>query len=185
MGTISLISALGAANSQAFQFDGTNALDFFPVAIFDSANPTNPSLGAITIQGVQYRTELWDVGDEKTIKWELNHNYKDGTDLELHIRVFPTTDNAGTVNFEYEYFIEHVDGTTDAGTTVNLTATIAANDKTNNIGQYLNAVISGTSLVNGDMIIGVMSRTTGTYADDVAPLEFGLHGAIGQLGINF
>ena len=176
---------VGVDDIQKQKLDGTNAIDFFPVAVFDSANPTNPSLGNITIQGVTYRTELWDIGDEKTIKWELNHQYKDGTDLELHIRIFPTTDNAGTVNFDFEYFIENVSGTTAAGTTVSLSATIEANDKTNNIGKYLSVAIDGSTLVNGDMIVGVMSRQTGTYGDDVAPLEFGLHGMVGQTGQNF
>ena len=180
---LELENIIGATQAK-FTLSGDNSIDVFPVVVFDSTNPTNPSLGSITIQGVTYRTELWSVGDEKTYKYEINHQYKDGANCELHCRVFPTTDNLGTFGFEYEYFVLHADGTTSAGTTVTLSGEFSTGDKTANIGQYINAVIDGTSLVNGDMLIGVFSRSTGTNSDNISISEVGLHIPVGQTGKN-
>jgi len=176
-----LETIIGAEQS-AFTLSGDNSIDVFPVAVFDSSNPTNPSLGSITIQGVTYRTELWDVGDEKTYKYELNHQYKSGENCELHCRVFPTTDSLGTFSFEYEYFILHVDGTTSAGTTVTGNGAFETGDKTANKGQYVSMPINGASLISGDMLIGVFSRSTGTNSDDVSISEVGLHIPVGKTG---
>ena len=170
---------------QGYKLDGTNSIDIFPIFTFDTTNPTNPTLGSITIQGLTYRTELWSEGDQKTIKWELNHMYKSGEDCELHARIFPTNDLSGTFSFSFEYYVLHVDGTTSLGDTVVMSGSFDAGDKTANKGKYVNAVIDGTSLVSGDMLIGVMTRDNLSYNDDVSPSEFGLHIPIGKQGDNF
>ena len=72
---------------QGYKLDGSNSVDAFPVYIFDSGNPTNPSLAAFTIQGLTYRTELWAIGDEKTVKVELNHFYKNGEDAYAMVKI--------------------------------------------------------------------------------------------------
>lgn len=186
MGVDTLRSELGTASSQGYKLDGTNSIDVFPIFTFDPQGATSPDYGTITIQGVTMPTDLWDDNEYKTVKFELNHEYKDGSDCDIHTRVFPTDDTAGTIAFEFNYFVMHVDGTTSAGATKTLSGTIEANDKTNNIGQYLSAVISGTSLVNGDQLIGTFKRlATGTYGSDVSIMEIGCHIPVGQTGRNF
>lgn len=177
-----LTNSVGVDDVQKIKFDGSNSVDVFPIFIFDSSNPTNPSLGNITIQGVTYRTELWDEGDEQTVKFELNHEYKSGEGVELHCRVFPTNDLAGIVEFSYEYFVLHVDGTTDSGSTESGSATFAVSDKTNNIGKYISIPLTGTNLVSGDMVIGIFSRSNNSYNDEVSISEIGLHIPVGKTG---
>lgn len=167
---------------QGYKFDGTNYIDVFPVLVEDSTNPTRPSTGTITIQGVTIRTELWSEGDNQTVKFELNHEYKDGGNIEFHMRVFPINDNAGTVNYSYTFFVTHVDCSTSVGGVATGTATFEAGDKTLNKGQYVSMAFDGTNLVAGDMTEGVLKRETGTYASNVSKSEFGCHIPIGQTG---
>jgi len=173
---------IGATRDE-FLLDGSNEIDFFPVIISDPLGGSAPDQGNITIRGVTFATLLYAVNETQGVKIELNHNYKSGGHVDIHCRYFPVNDNAGTVNFSYNYFIMHVDGTTSAGTSVNLAQkTIVAGDKTANKGQYSKFVLSSSTFVSGDMIIGGFKREAGTYGSDVAIMEIGCHGAVGKAG---
>ena len=168
-----------------FSLSGDNLVDMFPVFMFDPQGANTPDYGTITIRGITIPTDLWAVNEYITVKCELNHTYKSGTNIQPHIRLFPVNDNAGTVNFECAFFIQHADGTTMAGTTTTLSGTITAGDKTANIGQYLSAWIDGSTLVDGDMLIGTLKRVAGTYGSDVALTEIGIHAPVGRTGRDF
>jgi hypothetical protein len=174
-------SIIGAITSK-FKLDGSNYIDMFPVFKYNLIGSSTPAQGSITIRSVAMASEDWAINDNVSVHVELNHTYKDGTAIEPHIRLFPTTDAAGTVNFTYTYFVLHKDGTTSAGGVVNFTGTFVTNDKTNNIGRYLSAIIPGTGLVYGDMLCGALKRITGTYSPVVCLFEFGVHAAVGRTG---
>lgn len=177
------ITEIIGTSREEFLLDGSNEIDFFPVIISNPLGGTAPDAGNITIQGVTFATVLYAVNETQGVKIELNHMYKAGGHVDFHIRFFPVDDNAGTVNFSFNYFILHVDGTTTAGTLVNLAEkTIVAGDKTANKAQYAKIDLTATGFVSGDMIIGQFKRTAGTYGSDVAIMEIGCHGAVGKVG---
>lgn len=170
---------------QNTSFDGTNAVDLFPHFTFDSRIQDNPDVGTITIQGVTIPCELWAVGEFKGFAVEVNHNCTPLPYLNPHMRVFPTDNNAGTFSFDFEWFVQHVDGTTSAGTTLNIAGEVSANDYQNGIGQYISGLIDGTGLVSGDILVGVVTRGAGTYTGDIAPTEVGMHARVDSLGDTF
>ena len=181
-----LSEILGTSTGQEYKLDGTNSIDVFPTLSYVPQGVGAPDSGTITIQGVTYPTALWADGEYIGVSFELNHQYKSGGDCEMHARVFPVNDNAGTVVFTYQYYVLHVDGTTSAGDTLTLSGTITAGDKTANIGQYINAAITGTNLTEGDQLVGVFTRdASGTYGSDVSLTEIGVHIPVGQTGTNF
>lgn len=186
MGFTDLKTELGSDVQQKYKIDGTNYIDVFPIFTFEPNGAVSPDYGTITIQGVTMPTDLWADNEYIAVKFELNHEYKDGENCDIHTRVFPVNDNAGTVVFEFDYFVLHVDGTTSAGATATLSGTITAGDKTAEQGQYISSMIDGTNLVNGDQLIGTFKRdSSGTYGSDVSLMEIGCHIPVGQTGINF
>lgn len=175
---------IGATQAN-FTLSGDNNIDVHPVFAFDPSGASSPDYGTVTIQGITYPTQLWAENEHLTVKFELNHEYDNGGRVDIHARLFPINDNAGTVNFEFQYFVQRSDGTSAAGETLSLGTTIEANDKTNNIGRYMSALLDTTNRVSGDMIIGTFKRVAGTYGSDVSVSEIGMHIAVGATGDNF
>ena len=166
------------------KFDSTNYIDIFPVIEDDPNGGKAPDSGLITIQGVEFPTNLWAVTEYRSYKFELDHACSNGAGIqyEPHIRLFPVNDNAGTVSFTYDYFFLSVDGTTTAGGSCTLTGTIVSGDKTANKGLYITCTIDATNVSGGDQIVGVLTRDAGTYGSDVAICEFGIHAPVNKTG---
>lgn len=181
--TRALSDILGAPELNT-KFDSTNFIDLFPVIDEDPIGGSSPSTGTITIQGVTFPTRLWDEGEFRTYKFENGHNcdFGAGITFQPHIRVFPVDDNAGTIQFTYAYFFVGVDGTTTAGGTCTMNGTILSGDKTANKGVYLPCLLDATPMQGGDQIVGVLTRTSGTYPSKVAPTEFGIHAPVKSTG---
>jgi hypothetical protein len=181
--TRDITDILGAPEADT-KFDSTNFIDLFPVIDEDPLGGSNPSTGTITIQGVTFPTRLWDEGEFRSYKFENGHHcdFGAGITLQPHMRVFPTNDNAGTIQFTYDYFFLNVDGTTTAGGTCTMNGTIVAGDKTANKGIYISCLLDATNMQGGDQIVGVLTRTAGTYASKVAPTEFGIHAPVKSTG---
>ncbi len=185
MGTVTFNSLIKSAAIYDSYLDGSNGIDIFPIFVFDPAGAGSPDYGTITIQGVTFPCELWAENEYIAPQFELNHMYKAGARVDIHCRLFPVDDTAGTVNFEFNYFILHVNGTTTDGAAVTLAGTIAAGQKTANTGNYIDVLLDATDLHGGDQIIGTFKRTAGTYASDVAVMEIGMHIGVGKTGYNF
>jgi hypothetical protein len=115
--------------------------------------------------------------------FELQHDYKEGTDLYPHLHFLPVNANAGTVKFFLEYYIRE-------DNRVKLTATISATKATNSIAweELLLAfpAITGTSLKIGSQIFFRLYRVptdaADTYNSDVALATVGIHYQIDTLG---
>jgi len=116
---------------------------------------------------------------------ELQHDYKEGTDLVFHIHWAPTTANSGNVKWQLTYTIERDNtGTIASGT---LSAVDAA-DGTAWVPTRVDlGTVTGTSLQIGDQIQCRLFRDPSdgddTYGDDAAlAFTFGYHYEVNTLG---
>lgn len=116
---------------------------------------------------------------------ELNHNYKEGTDLSFHIHWCPTTAGAGNVKWNLEYYItaRNGSGTKATGTLSVVVATSGTAWDT--IGTVI-GVVSGTNLEIADQISLRLYRDPGdaqdTYASDAAVKTYGYHYQLNTIG---
>jgi hypothetical protein len=183
---------LGTSTKQEYQFNGTNFIDVFPIKVNDSGRPTSPNYGDVVLAGKTIRAELWSEGDFQGYEYELNHQYKENGDCGLHCRVFPINDLAGTFEIEFDYIINSIDiatkiiSTRSGGTAV-MSGTFNAGDYTAGKGVYAIATIDGVALnlKQGEMLQGNVTRNNGTYANDIAVSEIGLHIPVGSTGQKF
>ena len=159
---------------------------------FDPTIITNPS-GApdvITWRGSgNYVAVAFDGGSSveqvQGIK-ELQHDYKEGSDLKIHIHWAPSTVGAGNVRWQCEYEVIRTgqvaaitSGTVNVVTSADGTAW---EQKAVNIG-----TITGTDLKIGDQIALRLFRDpndgSDTYADDaVIAFTYGIHYQVDDLG---
>jgi hypothetical protein len=115
--------------------------------------------------------------------FELQHDYKEGTDIYPHAHLLPTTSASGTFKFFLEYYIRRAN-------TLKLTATISASMATNSIAweelRLSFPVITGADLKIGDQIFfriyRVPTDATDTYTADVALSTFGIHYLVDGFG---
>lgn len=110
---------------------------------------------------------------------EIQHDYKEGTDLEVHIHWSPSTTNTGNARFTFEYTVSNMStGTFGATTTL---AQVQAGSGTINKHQYLSiGVISGTGRKIGDVIAFALTRTGSDVLDTFTGNAF-----IHQLGVHY
>jgi hypothetical protein len=107
---------------------------------------------------------------------EINHDYKEGTDLYPHVHWAPTDANSGNVVWQLTYEIRE-------GTTVAETDTITVTDAAGGTAwEEMRAdfdAIDGTGITIGYQFVFRLFRDPGhasdTYAHDAALLTFGLH----------
>jgi hypothetical protein len=94
---------------------------------------------------------------------EFQHDYKEGTDIEVHIHWSPSSTNTGNCRFTYEYTIANRNSAFSVDTT--LTALQAGSGVVNQH-QYLTmGTISGVGRKIGDMICFAIARTGSDAAD--------------------
>jgi hypothetical protein len=94
---------------------------------------------------------------------ELQHDYEEGSELEVHIHWSPSTTNTGVAKFSFEYTIASVNGIFGVSTTA---TAIQAGSGTVNKHHYLTlATISGTNRKIGDIICFAFSRL-GNHPED-------------------
>lgn len=114
--------------------------------------------------------------------FELPHDYKEGTDLELHLHWSPSTTDTGDCVFNFAYTIAGVNGTFGAEAVKTFTQ---AGSGTVNKHQYVsgNTVISGTGLTIGTIIVFALSRPTGdSFTGDAFLHSVGVHYQIDTIG---
>lgn len=115
---------------------------------------------------------------------ELQHDYVDGTDLELHLHWSPTTTNTGDCKWGVEYTFANMDATFPTTTTV---TAVQAGSGTVNKHQYLTiATLSGIGLTKGAVMAFRLYRD-GTHASDTFTgnaflHRVALHYAVNKLG---
>jgi hypothetical protein len=162
--------------------------DFLPSVSVLATGGASPDTTNHTIQGVIGSYYSFDGGateERLTIKIELLHGYKEGSDIEIHVHTMPSTTGSGNVIWYFDYFYSPVNAASIAGGTLSATQTIAAstqyNDYTTTIG-----IISGTGRKIGDFIIGTLRRTPSgagdTYGADMLLKRVAAHAELDTTG---
>ncbi len=107
---------------------------------------------------------------------EMQHDYKDGSNLEFHVHWSPTTTNTGNIRWGLEYTVANVNSTFGATTTV---YAVQAGAGVVNRHQILNIVtISGTGLTAGAVIMFRIFRDGANAADTFTGNAFLLRCAV-------
>lgn len=111
--------------------------------------------------------------------FELQHDYKEGTDLVVHVHWFPSTTDTGNVDFEYEYVVHK--GNTALGNSTKSNIQTAAPGTAKYAKRTNFVTITGTGFKVGDQIIVRFGRdarvtnTNDTFVGDVYIQTLGIH----------
>jgi hypothetical protein len=114
----------------------------------------------------------FNAAEELHFETQLPHNYKEGTDLKVHVHWTPHTrgvaENGNTVNWRAEITAQPINGTFTAGTVYDMTATCdGVNHK--HLRQAATADLSGSSLTVSSVLVGRVYRLAGdTWATNTA-----------------
>lgn len=120
--------------------------------------------------------------EEVSVALELNHNWKEGTNLKPHIHWYPTTAAAGNVNWQMEYVLVH-GNVVPASTIINV---IVATPGV----AWRSVFTNFPEIVTTGFVIGTQFHVrlfrdptdNDTYGSDVALATFGVHVQIDTLG---
>jgi hypothetical protein len=175
---------LGAIREKT-NFNNEVSIDNFPIIVTDDTNVNKPGVSVLTLYGKTFRLKSYEVGNIEHITIEVSHTADVSPKVNFHIRLLPTTNTEGTVNFTFTYVVQNVQCVVRDGGDLNLTEkTIATNDYANGIGQCMhNLFPSNLNLKGGDMVIGKLERTAGTYAGAIALTEIGSHTTVNATGM--
>lgn len=115
---------------------------------------------------------------------EILHDYREGTDLHMHVHWMPTTTNTGNVEWHMEYSWANVNDVMPAPSTISsvlATTGSAWKSYVQNIG-----IASGTGKKIGSHVAFRLYRnpasTNDTYPDDAVLLSVGIHHEVDSLG---
>lgn len=111
------------------------------------------------------------------ITTEMNHDYKEGSELELHVHWTPTTANTGNVKWQLYYTWQSKDGT--FGTPQLLTAISSARGTAWQNTYETFGTISGVGkTINSQLVLQIFRVPTDgddTYPDNAALVALGIH----------
>ena len=185
---------LDAGNYSYFESDGTlvfvgNATLWKDINLggvsLTKAAANQPDL--ITINGTNILTYAFDGGtklEELHGSFELQHDYKEGTDLVPHTHIYPTTTGAGNIKIFLEYYVKFHDKVAVTGVTSFVVA--SGGVAWNEIRVNFDDVIDGTALTIGEQCHFRVYRdptdAQDTYTGDVAIATIGVHYEIDTVG---
>lgn len=140
-----------------------------------------------TINGTNILTYAFDGGGSlEELHWgtEIQHDYKEGTDIWPHIHFYPTTDAVGDIKFTLEYYIKSRGVATVQGTTSFVTS--SGGTAWEEIRIDFDDVIDGTNLTIADQahfrIFRDSSDAQDGYTNDVAIATVGYHYEVDTVG---
>ncbi len=157
----------------------------YPITTLASGGGTNPDI--VSLASTNIEIAAFDGGtttEEVSGVLEIDHDYKEGTDIIPHIHWLPTDASAGNVVWQLEYTILTEGDIASTATTINVI------DGTNSTAweqlRISFPTISGTGLTIGDQIFFRLYRdpTNGsdTYGVDAAAATVGFHYQANSLG---
>ena len=119
--------------------------------------------------------------------FEIPHNYKEGTDLVLHVHWLTTTTNIGNVKWQVDYWrVDMTTITTVPSTPLNIVALGAADGTAWKNNRIDATTVSGANIKIGDQVAFRLYRNPtdaqDTYPDDACVITFGIHYQIDTLG---
>lgn len=115
---------------------------------------------------------------------QLPHGYKEGTDIQPHVHWCPTTNAAGNVIWNLDYYWLDIGSTIPVLTTINTGAVAAGGTAWKHLKSDL-PVISGTGKLISSMLMCRIFRDpvgSDTYPDDAGLLEIDFHYQIDSTG---
>lgn len=141
----------------------------------------------VTINGTNIITYAFDGGASlEELHWgnEIQHDYKEGTDLWPHMHFYPTTDAVGDIKFTLEYYIKSKGVTPVQGTTSLVTS--SGGVAWEEIRINFDDVIDGTNLTIADQahfrIFRDPTDAQDGYTNDVAIATVGYHYEVDTVG---
>lgn len=161
--------------------------DFIPSVTVFASGAASPDIVTHTIQSVLGAYWCFDGANTEerlTVKIEMYHGYKIGTDIEVHVHCMPSDNNTGDVVWYFDYFYSKVNAASSAGGTISKQFTVTSNSQYNDYTVSL-GTISGTGLNIGDFIIGTLRRTPtspDTYGADMLVKQIAVHCQMDTIG---
>lgn len=141
-----------------------------------------PTATTITgnINGLGFAT-----GDNVYGAFEIQHDYKEGTDLYVHVHWSPNSTNNGNVVFDFEYTVAGFNATFPAATTISATQASGGVTNAHKLAA-ISTTISGTGRKIGDIICFRLLRnaTGNTYTGTAIVHSIGIHYECDSLGSN-
>lgn len=141
----------------------------------------------VTINGTNIITYAFDGGSTlEELHWanELQHDYKENTDIQPHMHLYPTTDAVGDIKFTLEYYIKKNGTTATQGTTTFVTS--SGGTAWEEIRINFDDVIDGTNLEIASQchfrIFRDPSDVQDGYTNDVAIATVGYHYEVDTIG---
>lgn len=170
--------------------------DEFPGGVYQvPAGASAPDVGSYTIGSVATRLYAFDGGTTtETLcnTFEMPHDLdaagvNAGTyKMEVHVHYMPSDNNAGDVNFYFDWCYIPVNGAAESKTSIALTKTIAANSKYKHYIVGAEMPVPTATYVLGDIILFNVRRVPtddlDTYGSDVLFLQTALHVPINDFG---
>lgn len=162
--------------------DCWNDLNFEGLDLLPGA--TAPGLGPILASGnlQVYRFDGSSRTEEVFGGTEILHDYKEGTDLSVHVHWMPVDTGTGTVRWYFEYAIQNIDETFGAPNT------IYGEEEAGGTAWYHHLTslgsVDGADLKVGSHLMFRLYRDPGedTYGSDAALLSVGVHYEVDSLG---
>ncbi len=143
----------------------------------------DPPTSAIVVGGIYgWRFDAAKAADLQG-SFEIQHDYKEGTDIDFHVHWSPTTTNTGNIVWGIEYSIAVLGATFPATTTI--TKLIAAPGVVNRHILTDVAKISGTGLKIGTVAIFRVYRQNGgtdTFTGNAFLHSLGVHYQVNTIG---
>ena len=172
-----------------YQFAESYGIGSLPVYNDIIINASNLRPGASPPSLVEFVTGIYQVSfvnsntDIVYGSFEIPHDYKEGTDLEVHIHWSPSSTNTGNCVFNFDYSIANM-GTGAFGPAAQKTLTAAGSGVALQH-QYStgNTAIDGDDIKIGDVIVFALSRPAGdAFTGDAFLHSIGLHYECDTLG---
>ena len=136
---------------------------------FEFSGSADPSLGAWQPQGAgaTFQLYIFQKNDEAFASVQMPHNYKEGTDLKVHLHWTPrdrgNEENGNTVGWKVDYTVSNINSAFPASSTADLSDACSGTDHQHEITSSV--TVSGTGLTISHMIMLRIYRTD-TGADD-------------------
>lgn len=140
----------------------------------------------IDLSGTDIETLGFDGGastEEVSVVLELNHNWAEGTVIKPHLHWYPTTTDAGNVNWQLEYVFVGFDAVVGASTTINVIQAAGGVAWAAHLASFDD--IDTTGLLIATQLHARLFRDptdNDTYGADAALATFGFHVLIDTLG---
>lgn len=133
-------------------------------------------------------TLVFAKGSTAACQFQMPHEWKQGSDIYLHIHWHKTSNDAGTVNWQIKYEWTNIGAVRAGFTSLTKLTSVIASDATGKHGISTHPVISGAGKTLSSIICVFLQRVNDgddTYANDAKLLGIDIHYQKDSLGSHF